>query len=1282
TVLVTALDSRLYYHDGHVVVLSTNATYDGASLHGDGDIDLTTAPVSGQFDSNALVAADRLPVVAQLTPRATARLNATFAGPLSQMTGEGFADIRGGRTRVQAALEATSSELAFSSIAKDRRGGELFAGGRIERSAGGIAGDVIARDFALRIDGRPVSFPGLSHTAIRLPQSAARLDGAASIRGTRADPVGSVAMSAAHVQINTGISGLPVDGLERSSIEGVINGRAWLGDIAASGAHMHVAGVSMSDLHGIIAGSGRRIHAGEGTARIGGGHVAIEGRPPSDRSGSMSIYVSEVDGSVLRNVGVPLAAGRLTAIARITGTARRPVWSLRGVMRDGVFAGHAISGDGVFLSDGGTIRTNGARVAMDGNLAYVDGALHNVGSRSATAPTLDADVRVPNGDLGALSSVSGNSSADVAGLAAVAMHVGGSMGAPQIAGRVISEIGTVRGVTYQDLYATVTNHDNGFGIQDAGVRFGSTRLQLAGAFGPSAIGLRVASPHVDLADFNDFFDGKDVLVGHGSLAVALTSDQSRTEAQGAVRLRDVRIEGVPAGAVDIAFSPSGGYTSAAIRQFSALSAAQLNAAVYVRPQGAPLSDFGSAQFSLDGSIRAADLAAIAPYVGAEDRHIGGRFMTTLHARGPLHSIAWSAAVKLDHATMQGVAINSATGYVSASPAYLDLRSMHADAEGMVVSASGRLDRKSGAISARAHAAIADVAMAARLAQIPGATRGAAVVDVATGGTLARPSVALRASAANGQIRGVAFDSMSLAAHYGDGRLQTHGVVALARNGGSIDAKGTIPIRLRPFAIGPNRAPVALQLRAVAVDLSMLNPLIGDVTSIHGSADAGVVVSGTAGEPAVAGSAQLRNTALASRFDTIGARDVNADVTFANDTISLRTFHARLGDGSLVAHGEAHIVPATAMHQAPNLQFAMRAALDGAQVDVPNMVNAKISGGISLTKSGRIPYLDGNINLNDTSVPFASLLALASRGSTSPPPDAALPGVPKPLPGRVVGYAGSIYGGTFKLVTNTPRRHRIRRLLPHTFDLGLQVHAGQNVGVTGAISALGTGSVAVSGTTRSPKLAGTLTAVRGRAGFLNTRFNLNDGTVTFDHADGLLPTIAADATTSTDTADITVTIVGRVDQLHTSFSSNPAMSNDAIAASLLQIPQINSALASSHGVDQSQFGVAAQNVVTGAIAGQVLGALNAGLEGLFNVGEVNFELDPAGHPGLELRQQFGPHAYSVYKTTFSVPPAQAFGVIYQLRRALQVEFTQTQSTPGLSAVVTPPQTSLQVQISFH
>jgi autotransporter translocation and assembly factor TamB len=283
----------------------------------------------------------------------------------------------------------------------------------------------------------------------------------------------------------------------------------------------------------------------------------------------------------------------------------------------------------------------------------------------------------------------------------------------------------------------------------------------------------------------------------------------------------------------------------------------------------------------------------------------------------------------------------------------------------------------------------------------------------------------------------------------------------------------------------------------------------------------------------------------------------------------------------------------------------------------------------------------------------------------------------------VVYAGSIFGDATHVIRETPApRSAAITILPRAIDLGLVVAAGKNVGVRGLVDVTGTGTVAINGSSSEPVLDGTLTAVRGRAGFLNTRFQLASGALTFDPADGLLPIIDAQATTSTDTADITVSISGRVDHLHTDLQSNPEMSRDAILATLLRVPQINSALASSQGQPQSAFGTSPSNVVSGVVAGQLLGAFNVGLEQVLNLQEVDFSINAYGRPSLEVRKQVGPRVYSLYRTTFDVPPAQAFGLDYVIRRAIDVQLTQSQSTPGLNPILAPQQVALAVKISFH
>ncbi len=1284
---VTELSSDVYYHDGHVTILSADARYAGARIFGDGDIDLTSSPVSAEFEALAASSADRLPVLSQLTPHDTVRIAGAFEGPLTQLGGEGFADASGRGTALRAVMQADSQQFTVSAIARDSAGGQLFAAADIARATGAAANaDLVANRFSLESSGRAVGLPGVVSTRLALPLMRARIDGAAAMLGSLATPFGRVAMTVS----DGSVADLPSIGtisLRRASIKATLIGRAWIGDATLTGARALIAGKEEKlSAHAIVAQTGTQIKVYGATAQIAGGSVAVNGTVPGSRPGTLDAYVSHVDGALLAAFGAPVTSGKITAFARLTGPLHEPRLTVFGAMSNGMIAGRALSGDGSFRYANGDLQIFDTRVTTANTLAYVDGVVSDLGRASSGGPPLALHARLPDVDLGSVASSFGSTGDGIAGLADADMRIGGSMSEPTVSGELSSDIGALRGVTYDELHANLSGSSGDIDIANGSVRFGGTRLAVTGSLSPSSIAMGILSPHVDLNDFNDFFDGKDVLEGHGSLAMALSSNGGRLHATGNAHMRDVVLDGVPAGAVNVGLSQIAGAAVATVHQYNSLGSAVISAGIEPRTGStSTIPDFATARYSLAGQIRDVNLARIAPYIGAEDDRLAGIVAGSVRAAGSLTEPMGDAIFTVSHGSVRGVGIDDASADIHGDGRYVQLRSLRADGNGMTLAAAGRVDFARRTVALRAHAAVNDLAAAARLVRISGSARGSLTADVQADGALTRPTISARIAAPAGELHGVAYDSAYMTANYGDRRLRVTGNLQFASRRGTLALTGSVPIRLAPFGIGSNDQTIAFQARTVDVGIGVIDPLLGGVATLGGALDSNLRVSGTVGQPVVSGTAQIRNGVLASRYDSIGARSVNADLALNNDSIELQRFQAALGAGSLAANGVAHVVPATALHPAPSLQFTVHAQLANAQVNVPDLIDGEVSGSIAVTKPGRRPFLSGDLELTNTSVPFDSLLALASHGSTQSADTKNVPGVPEPLPGRESAYAGSLYGSDFTLVTRQPlvRPHVAAALhISRTFDLGLRVTALKNVGVTGAISASGTGTIAVTGTTKAPKLSGTLTAVRGRASFVNTRFDLNDGFVTFDPADGLLPTIEANATTSTDEADITVTISGRVDQLHTDFSSVPEMSQDAIVATLLHIPQINSALASSHGLDQSQFGVSSQDVVTGALANQMLGALNVGLNQLFDVGEVNLELDQTGHAGLEVRHPFGPHAYTIFKTSFSVPPAQSFGVAYIVRQALSVEFTQSQATPGTSPVLAPPLTSIQVQLSFH
>ena len=1336
---VDGLGMTAYYHDGHVALQSITARYGSATIGGDGDVDLTANPVSGQFIVAARAPSRDIPLVADIETRGTTAALVALDGPLLRLSGSGFAATSGGEQRMRAQVLAGPDGLAFSSQLVDRVGGDLVALGELGHAVSSPAAiDLYATRYHARLNGRSVSPAGLTTHGLGLPKGSAVVNGYAVMRGAASMPASAVRMSADSLKIGDlslghmavdahgqggalRIDRLAIDGpgvhvassgvariaperangigiaaalkgrahgdLSRLSASGaahgsvdasfgaIAHGPTWIADVAAiSPDHsVEVGGVPVGDVRAVLGGEGGQLVVYGASGDVAGGHVDAQGTLPGRASGSLSVAVRGVDLAHQHAIALPVASGAVVAIGHVGGTASAPDVSGAAALSGSEFDGVPLAGDSVVAYRDGSVDLNAARVVGAGSVAEMNGRVDGLTTGS---PQVAIDASVPAADLETLSGALTKSS-PVGGIASGRFRASGALGDPNIAGTFDVGAGTVRGVGFTDLHAAVDASRGGVAVSDGGVTFGSSRIALSGSLSGSGTALHASSAYVDLNDFNDFFDGKDVLEGHGSLDVAISNVAGDNDASGSFSLADASVSGVPLGVVEGRVSRTGGDLGIEMTQNSAVSTSKV--AVLV-----PTQTGRSPTVSVRGSVQRVDMGALAPYVGLEDDRLRGVAHGSFAGMTSSGDVSGGLTFGVSGASVHGIAIEQASGGVELEHRALAVRDLHVAIDGASATVNGSLDAHR-SIRAHADVAVSDLSKLAAFAPHPMPVSGSATASIDASGGLYEPALRARVNASQGQVRHVKFDSIGAVAKFERGMLTTNGSVQLAHGRGTVSFDGSVPIQTKPFRIGPNDRAIAFDARLDRIGVGALTPLMSGDVAAAGRADGTVSVRGSAGRPTVAGSLQLRNVSVSSKYDRVPLTGLGATVDFSNDAVVLRRLHAAVGSGALDARGSAHIVPATAIRHYASLQYAFGAQLHGAQVDVPDVLKGTVDAQLGMTKAGAVPYLYGGMQFSHTTIPFATILALASNHKASPGNSASLPGLPPVRPHHIVVYGGSVFGDDLDHVerpTPPPATPSAIAVVPSSVGLNVRVVAGQDVGVSGILNVIGKGEVDVGGTTSAPTLDGVLTAVRGQAGFLNTNFELVDGRVMFNKRQGLMPDIAADAITHTEDADITVSTYGRIDNLHTDVTSDPPMDRGAVVASLLHVPQINSALASSHGEPQSAFGESPGNLVSGAIAGQILGALNIGLEQVFNLEEVDFGLDPFGRPTLEVRKQVSPRAYTLYRTTFSVPPAQALGIAYQVRRALQVELTQSQTTPGALGTYALPQTSLLVKLTFH
>ncbi|HET9342157.1 MAG TPA: translocation/assembly module TamB domain-containing protein [Candidatus Eremiobacteraceae bacterium] len=1336
---IDGLGLSAYYHDGHVALQSMTARYDGSTIGGDGDIDLTAAPVTGQFVVVARAPSREIPFVADIDTRGTTSALVAFDGPLLRLSGSGFAATTGGEQRMRAQVAAGPDGLAFSSRLEDRAGGELVALGELGHDVASPAAiDIYATRYHARLNGHAVAPVGFTTHPIGLPNAAATVNGYAVMRGAESMPGAAVRMSADSLKIaGTSLGRVAVDAygqsgalrIDRLAIDGpgihaasagvvrlapekangigvaaalqgrahgdlgriggnnaahgsvdgafsaIAHGSTWIADVTATSPDrsVEVMGVPAESVRALFGGEGDRFVVYGAGADVADGHVDVQGTVPGRERGSLTVAVRGIDLAHQHAIALPIASGAVVAIGVVGGTANAPVASGDAAVANSDYAGMPLDADTGLTYSSGSLDVRAARVVGAGSVAEMNGRINGLNSR---APQVSMEASLPAADLGVLTGAFAPSSS-LGGIGTGRFRASGALSDPTVIGDFDVGAGAVRGVGFTDLHAGIDATRGSVAVNDGAVTFGSSRIALSGSFSGSGTALHASSAHVDLNDFNDFFNGKDVLEGHGALDVAISNVIGDNDASGSFSLADARVSGVPLGVVEGRVSRAGGDLAIAMTQNSAVSTSKL--AVLLPPQSGRLP-----VVAVRGDVQRLDIGALAPFVGLEDDRLRGIAHGAFSGSASSGDVRGGLTFGVSDASVRGVAIQEASGGVAVAHRAVAVHDLRVAIDGASATVNGSVDQHR-AIRAHADVAVTDLSKLAAFAPHPMPVSGSATASIDANGGLYQPDLRVRMSASRGQVRHVRFDSVGAVAMFERGMLTTSGSVQLSKGRGTVSFGGSVPIQTKPFRIGPNDKTIAFDARLDRIGIGALDSLFAGSVAAGGRADGDLRVRGTAGKPTVAGSLQLRNVSVSSKFDRVPLTGLGADVDFSNDSIVLKALHAAVGSGTVDARGSAHIVPATAIRRYASLQYAFGTQLHGAQVDVPDVLTGTVDAQLGITKSGPVPYLYGGMQFSHTTIPFTTIVALASNHTAASGNSAEVPGLPPVRPHHIVVYGGSVFGDDLDHVerpTPPPATPSAIAVVPSSVGLNVRVIAGQDVGVSGILNVTGKGEVDVGGTTSAPTLDGVLTAVRGQAGFLNTNFELVDGRVMFNKRRGLLPDVSADAITHTEDADITISTYGRVDNLHTDMTSDPPMDRGAIVATLLHVPQINSALASSHGEEQYALGVSPGNLVSGAIAGQILSALNIGLEQVFNLEEVDFGLDPFGRPTLEVRKQVSPRAYTLYRTTFSVPPAQALGIAYQVRRALQVELTQSQTTPGILGTYALPQTSLLVKLTFH
>ncbi|HXW50967.1 MAG TPA: translocation/assembly module TamB domain-containing protein [Candidatus Acidoferrales bacterium] len=1041
------------------------------------------------------------------------------------------------------------------------------------------------------------------------------------------------------------------------------DGTSWVGSLNASSSDATVAGIPLRGTSAYIDAS----HTATsllGEVMMPAGGVWAFGTLSSQTAAvtpHVDAFVPNLDLSTLGALGLRNATGDATGFATIAGEGGAASVSAAAVVH-GSYQKVQYAGDVDVIYGSGTLRSNHSRVALLGNQVTVSGVMSQLAAGSLRDAKLALSVRVRDGDLYALNRFTGKD-APITGSYDADAQIAGDLAQPTIDARLDTDIGTIRGVAFNELHGAVRVRPNLVQLSGGTVELGTSAFSLNANATPHTFSVRASSPHVDMTDFNDFFGGKDVFAGTGAFDVAVSSVQHHLLASGDASLDDAALYDYPLGRIQTTFSSSRrGGLHAAVTQSGPGGSMRIAGTVGFHIYHGAVPDFTTAAYRLRGRLRDLQVDEVLSLIHQEGLGLSGLLDADGSMRGTLQQPLGSATFQLRDGYLKRIQIKDFSATIASDENGVTLQNGALELPFLTAIGSGRFGFSGRTIEGGVTLQGVDLAGLAEALRLPGSLRGTALGRLSVSGSISHPKATADVDASHTSFYDVAFDEAKLHAQYAPGEVSIGDTtLTFAGKGGRVNITGTLPVQLHPLALGPKEKPVDFAMSVQGMDLSVLDPISKRYATLTGKLDAQATVSGTAGNPLGKGTATIADASVQSPLETVALTGVNAKLDFANETITLDRLHGTIGSGSIDMKGAAHVVPAAGLRTYAGLQLWSKLALHDAQVNVPNWISGTLDGGLSFTRSGSVPYVAGTINASNAIIPFAAIAALASGGALKAPPAGPVPGVPALLPGHTIVYGGSIFGpDTHTLTTiGQPTPAPTGFTLP-SVDLDVALNANNNVRIRGgsSIDLTTTGGIIITSNLQSPTLQGQFQAIRGQVGYFDTTFRVVSGTVTFDPTSGLLPTLNAVAVTNVSGAQITLTVSGRVDNLNTDLESNPSMSRDQIIATLLHAPTVAALTSANPNEAQATIVQTAQSYFNAQLTRSLLYPVESALAQQLNIESISLIFNQYGQLALEVRTRFSNSVSAVYQSTVGAPVATAYGMSYSLHDYLALDVLQT------------------------
>ncbi len=1015
-------------------------------------------------------------------------------------------------------------------------------------------------------------------------------------------------------------------------------------DLSMPGATLHGVPVNRASVALAIDGNRLRIYSAH--AHAAGGDVVAAGTfslAPGRAGASsqrLSLVANRLAASQLRGIGLPMQGGTITASGDLRAGAPIPGFNGGVAIANSHIAQFPISGDADVALSGNAVTLSRTIGEMGGTYALVDGS---IGALASGSPAYSLDARVPAGPIARTLHAFSLPNYMTDGSFNAALRIGGRSIAPAVSGRVGVPAGEVNGLPFVDAGATIAADSRGVTMHEGSVLVGTTRARFDAVSRPNEQAVSVNAPRADLSDFNNFFDTGDTLDGNGSVRIAATSAGSRVTSSGNVDVRGFRYRNLPIGDTRGVWTSARNAVTGTIAVGGNEGALHAHGSIAFTPGDRWLQTLERSRYDLSVEVADLDLSLWLPALGMQSVPITGRAggVATIHGRFPQIDARGNASITggtIGPLTLERVtvALHAAGRRVIVDAAELQTPELRATASGSLgFDAHQPLDLQVHAATDKLATLVYDVSKT----RIP--VTGAFESTLSIGGTYRAPTFLVGFDATGVRAYGI-----PIAAVFGEMRLRGRSLVlsnaGVTLQKGEATLAGSLPLSLSPLRMEPDQ-PLNFDLDVVGLDPSIFDEAFGSNTKMTGLLDGHVGLSGTMRKPAVVGHVTLANGSYASDLERVPLSRIAADIVFNHSSAVVNRLSARAGAGTLFGSGRIDL-PGTG---SSGVAMSLHGVARGAQLDVPAYGSGTLDASLALAKTAAsVAQLSGSVTLSNAALPFASFVKAATQAQSAGAAAIPLALDVRASAGKNVRVRGSGYG------------------------------AGLDIGATG--------SVRLAGTLAAPTLDGTIVSTGGTLTYFDRAFRVQEGSVRFAAADGVLPTLHAVANASIvnpdpdrarnpyGSAEVTISVDGPIAGLKIGLSSTPpGYTRDQILAliaplggfiggisfsrqgmlarqepggitplgTLSPIPNVALPQNSTITVGQEAFNILNAQFTAGLLA-PVESTLGQGL----GLSSINLTLGYYGNVGFTATRLLGKQVSAVYAVTFGIPQVQSFGLV--------------------------------------